>query len=83
MPMMTTQILKSVDFTKIQKSRYLEKETLFFIQTKKFNNCTSRATLLQKTVLYRRQPLRKDLILRQRKLDSIPNSSLIKLKSLK
>ena len=29
MPMMTQQILKSVDLTKTQKSRYLEKETLF------------------------------------------------------
>ena len=29
MPMMTSQILKSVDFTKKHKSRYLENETLF------------------------------------------------------
>ena len=35
MPMMTPQILKSVDFTKIQKSRYLEIETLFFLEVKK------------------------------------------------
>ena len=28
MPIMTSKILKSVDFTKIQKSRYLEDETL-------------------------------------------------------
>ena len=28
--MMTSQILKSVDFTKIQKPRYLENETFFF-----------------------------------------------------
>ena len=28
--MMTSQILKSVDFTKTQKSRHLENETLFF-----------------------------------------------------
>ena len=33
--MMTSQILKSVDFTKTQKSRYLENEKLFFIQIKK------------------------------------------------
>ena len=32
--MMASQILKSMDFTKTQKSRYLEKET-FFIQIKK------------------------------------------------
>ena len=43
MPMMTSQILKSVDFTKTQKSRYLEDET-FFLQIKKFINFTSRAT---------------------------------------
>ena len=34
MAMMTSQILKSVDFTKTQESRYLEKETLFFLQIK-------------------------------------------------
>ena len=34
--MMTSQILKSVDFTKTQKSRYLENET-FFLQIKKIN----------------------------------------------
>ena len=32
MHMMTSQILKSVDFTKTRKSSYLEKETLFFLQ---------------------------------------------------
>ena len=42
--MMTSQILKSADFTKTQKSRYLENETLFFLQ-KKFINYTLRATL--------------------------------------
>ena len=35
MPKMTLQILKCVDFTKMQKSRYLENET-FFLQIKKF-----------------------------------------------
>ena len=47
MPMMTSQILKFVDFTKIQKSRYLENKTLFFLQNNKKNfiNNTSRATL--------------------------------------
>ena len=29
MPMMTSQILISMDFTKTQKSRYLENETFF------------------------------------------------------
>ena len=37
MPMITFQILKFVDFTKTQKSRYLEKETLFFLQIKKIH----------------------------------------------
>ena len=32
--MMTSQILKSVDFTKTQKSTYLENKTLFFLQKK-------------------------------------------------
>ena len=58
--MMTSQILKSVDFKKIEKfryleneilSRYLENEILFFLQIKKLINYTSRATLLQKIVL--------------------------------
>ena len=35
MPMMTSQILKSMSFTEAQKSRYLENETLLFIQIKK------------------------------------------------
>ena len=46
--MMTLQILKCVDFTKAQKSKNLENETLFFLQIKKFINYTSRVTLLQK-----------------------------------
>ena len=46
--MMTSQISKSVDFTKTQKSRYLENETLFFLQIKRIINYTSRATLLHK-----------------------------------
>ena len=33
--MMTSQILKSAGFKKTQKSRYLENETLFFLQIKK------------------------------------------------
>ena len=50
-PMMMSQILKSVDFTKTQKCRYLMNETVFFPQIKKFINYTSRGTLLQKIVL--------------------------------
>ena len=50
MLMMTSQILKCVDFTKTQKSKNLENET-FFLQIKKFINFTSMATLFQKTVL--------------------------------
>ena len=42
---MSSKILKSVDFRKTQKFRYLEKETLFFIEIKKIINYTSRATL--------------------------------------
>ena len=49
--MMTSQILKSVDFTKAQKSMYLENKTLFYLQIQKVINYTSRAALLQKTVL--------------------------------
>ena len=49
--MMTSQILKSVDFTKTHKSRYLENETWFFLQIKKIIIInTSRATLLQNIV---------------------------------
>ena len=50
MLMMTSQILKSVDFTKTQKARYLENGTLFLFQIKKIINCASRTTLWQKTV---------------------------------
>ena len=35
MPMMTSKILKSVDFTKTQKPSFLRNETLFFLQIKK------------------------------------------------
>ena len=40
MLMMTSQILRSVHFTKPQKSRCLEKETLLFLQIKKLINYT-------------------------------------------
>ena len=43
-----SQILKFVDFAKTQKSRYLKKKTLFFLQIKKLINYTLRTTLLQK-----------------------------------
>ena len=43
--MMTSQILGSVDFTKSEKPRYLENETSFSLQIKKFINYTSKATL--------------------------------------
>ena len=48
MSMMTSQILKFLNFRKTLKSRYLENETLFFLQIKKLINYTSRATLWQK-----------------------------------
>ena len=51
MPMFMSQILKSVDSTETQKSRYLENNTLFFLQVKKVINYTARATLLQEIVL--------------------------------
>ena len=44
--MMRSQILKSVDFRKIQKSRYLEND-IFFLHIKEFINYISRATLWQ------------------------------------
>ena len=49
--MMASQILKIVDFTKTEKSRYLKNKGLFFLQIKKFVDCTSRGTLWQKTFL--------------------------------
>ena len=51
MPTMTSRILKSVYFTKTQKSRYPEDETLFFLQIKKIINYTSRANLCKKKKL--------------------------------
>ena len=47
--MMTSQILKSVDLTETQISRYLKNET-FFLQIKKINY-KSGTTLWQKIVL--------------------------------
>ena len=60
--MIKSQILNSVDFTKTQKSRYLENET-FFLQIKKLITCTSEVTfneiwpfyvILQKKKLYQK-----------------------------
>ena len=48
MKMMMSQISKSVDFTRAQKSRYLMDKIIFFLQIKKFINYTSRVNLLQK-----------------------------------
>ena len=44
MPTMTSQIFTSVNFTKTQKSRYLENETLFFLLIERSINLTLRAT---------------------------------------
>ena len=47
--MMTSQILKSVDYTKTQKSRYLnETNKKIIFRQKKFVNYTLKATLWQK-----------------------------------
>ena len=51
MPMVTSQILESLDFRKTQKSRYLGNETLLFLQIKKSIKDTSRVTLLENIVL--------------------------------
>ena len=58
MLMMVSQILKSLDFPKTQKLRYLENKTLFFLQIIKFVNYTSRATLWQKLVLQWKLPIK-------------------------
>ena len=46
--MMMSQILKFVDFTKTQKFRYLENETLFVLQIEKSINYTSSDTFIAK-----------------------------------
>ena len=48
--MVTSQILKSVDFIKTQKSKYLEDETFFSLIKKKIINYTLRAASWQKNV---------------------------------
>ena len=54
MPMMMSQILRSENFAKTKKSRYLENKTLFFLHIKTFMNCISMAILWQKIVLWLR-----------------------------
>ena len=48
-----SQVLKSADFTKTQKPRYLENKT-FFLQIKNLINCASSTALWQWMVLYSR-----------------------------
>ena len=48
MSLMMSQNLRSVDFTKTQKSRHLNNEILIFLLIKKFINYTSWAILRQK-----------------------------------
>ena len=43
--MIASQILNYVDFIKTQKPRYLDNETLIFLQIKKFIDYKPRATL--------------------------------------
>ena len=50
MLIVTSQTLKSVDSTKIQKSRYLGNKTVF-LQIKKIMNYSLRATVWVKIVL--------------------------------
>ena len=51
MSMMTSQIFQSMNFTETQKSKYLQNETLFYLQIKKFINYVSKTTLWQKIFL--------------------------------
>ena len=46
--MMMSQILRSVDFTKSEKPRYLEYETSFSLQIKKFINYTLKGYFIAK-----------------------------------
>ena len=55
---MTSQILKSVYFTKTQKSRYLENETWFLLQMKEFISYMSRAIQEHIKVIIRTIPVR-------------------------
>ena len=48
MPMMTSQILKSVDFTKTQKFRHLTNELVSFLQIKKNHELHTRGYFIAK-----------------------------------
>ena len=61
MPMMTLQVLKFVNFTKSQNSRFLKIKT-FFLQIKKIINYKSKATLWQKILVQLRQPLTEKML---------------------
>ena len=60
MPMMTSKILKFVDFTKTQKSRHVEKKTLFILEIKNFHITGS---FMVKTSFPAEVTLRKELAL--------------------
>ena len=51
MCILTSPILKLMDFTKTQKHKYLENETLFVLQIKKMVNYTSGAFLWREILL--------------------------------
>ena len=71
MSLMTSQILKFGNFTKMQKFRYLKNETLFFLQIKKFITSTSRATLCQKKFVPELPLVTSELPLTSNKIDHI------------
>ena len=50
MSMMALQILKFVDLSKTQKTKYLENKMLFFLQIKKFVDYLLRFVLWQKII---------------------------------
>ena len=54
MSMTTSQILMFVDPPKTQKSTYLEHDTLFFIQIKKFINYILTSMMWQKVISWQR-----------------------------
>ena len=56
--MVKSQILRSVDFTEAQTSRYLENQT-FVLQIKKILNYTSMATLWQKNCFVTEETFKK------------------------
>ena len=46
--MVTSQTLKSADFTKTEKSRYLENEALFFFSNKKIHELHTKGYFITK-----------------------------------